>query len=346
MDVWVHRATGLEQMKVHDARRLLAMAGETDEGPVDLPPSILAKLNIDDVPDGASFQIGTPEDGTVHLEWNGAFHRDGDSFYAEADHTWSRKYWYEPIGLEQYLDLVRRAVETRRRLKGDVELTHYDDDGAFISLQFRVATTERNLRAAYDEARQIEAQVLETVNQAADQVGKQIATIAARLSAWGSEELQELVEAVETATSADDKGRTLEELCSRLLSSIAGFTVTGRIRTETEEIDIFVLNGSEDPRLRREAAIILAECKNWMTKCGKNEFTLFRQKIENRYQRSSLGLLISWNGFADTVTKEMLRGSRDGILVVPIAGDAIRRAVREGDFSKVLFSCWDKAVST
>ena len=333
-------------MKLNEARRLLAVANEADAGPVDLPASILAELTIGDVPDGASFQIGTPKDGAVHLEWNGVFQRDGDSFHAEADHTWSRKYWYEPIGLEQYLDLVRRAVETRHRLKGDVEVTQYDDDGAFISLQFRIATTEKNLRAAYDEVKQIEAQVLEAANRAVDEVGQQIAAIAARLSALSSERLEELVEAVETAISADDKGRTLEELCSRLLTTIAGFRVTGRIRTETEEIDIFVLNGNEDPRLRREAAIILAECKNWMSRCGKNEFALFRQKIENRYQRSSLGLLISWNGFADTVTKEMLRGSRDGILVVPIAGDDIRRAVKEGDFSKVLFTCWDRAVST
>jgi hypothetical protein len=333
-------------MKAIDARRLLAAASETDDEPIILPLSVLAKLTIDDVPDGASFQIGTHKNSVVHLEWNESFYRDGKSFCAEADHSWTRKYWYAPIGLEQYLDLVRRAVETRHRLKGDVELTHYEDDGAFVSLYFRIATTKSNLREAYDEAKRIEAQVLEVANHAADEVGRQIATIAARLSEWGSETLDKLVETVETAASADDKGRALEELCSRLLSSIAGFTVTGRIRTETEEIDILILNGSEDPRLRREAAIILAECKNWMTKCGKNEFTLFRQKIENRYQRSSLGLLISWNGFAGTVTKEMLRGSRDGILVIPIAGDDIRRAIREGDFSKVLLACWDKAVST
>lgn len=242
--------------------------------------------------------------------------------------------------------MVRRAVETRHRLKGDVDLTHHDDDGAFVSLQFAIRAAETNLGSAYQEVRKIESELLEAANQAADEVGRQAAKIAARLSGWGSESLDKLAEAVETAVSNDDRGRTLEELCSQLLSSIPGFTVTGRIRTETEEIDISVLNDSTEPRLRREGAIILAECKNWTGTCGKNEFVLFQQKLENRYQRCSLGLLISWNGFTETVTKEMLRSSRDGVLVVPLTGKDIRQAVREGDFRRILAACWDRAVNT
>lgn len=198
---------------------------------------------------------------------------------------------------------------------------------------------------AHDAVRKVKAEVLEAADQAADEVGQRIAEIAARLSGWGSETLDRLVDAVETAVSADHKGRTLEELCSRLFSSVPGFTVTGRIRTETEEIDISVLNDSAEPRLRREGAIILAECKNWTGKCGKNEFVLFHRKLENRKLRCSLGVLISWNGFAETVTKEMLRGSREEILVIPLTGEDMRQAVRTGDFLNVLLISWDRAVN-
>jgi hypothetical protein len=179
----------------------------------------------------------------------------------------------------------------------------------------------------------------------ADEVGQRIAEVAARLSGWGSETLDALVDAVENAASADDKGRTLEELCSRLFASVPGFFVTGRVRTETEEIDISVLNDSAEPRLRREGALILAECKNWTGKCGKNEFVLFHAKLENRSRRCTLGFLISWNGFAETVTKEMLRGSREETLVVPMTGEHIRSAVRSGDFPTILLQCWDTAVN-
>ena len=157
--------------------------------------------------------------------------------------------------------------------------------------------------------------------------------------------LHKLVERVETATSTDDKGRSLEELASRLFGQVPGFAITGRIRTSTEEIDISIVNDATEPRLRRESALILAECKNWTSKCGKDEFVIFREKLENRKRRCSLGFLISWNGFSSAVTKEMLRGSREETLIVPVTGRNMRAAVRSGDVMKELLSCWDAAVA-
>src|SRR5436309_2911722 len=112
-------------MKVEDARRVLSLSDE-EEGFVDLPVSVLSKLSVDDMPDRGSFQVGSPKDGIVHLDWNGSLHCQGGLLFGEADHTWTRKYWYAPLGLEQYLDLVRRAVETRHRVRGDVELINFD----------------------------------------------------------------------------------------------------------------------------------------------------------------------------------------------------------------------------
>jgi hypothetical protein len=78
------------------------------------------------MPEGASIKDGTMRDRCLHLDWNGRLYKDGNSIIGEADHTWTRKYWYSPLGLEQYLDLVRRAVETRQRTHGDVAVTHHD----------------------------------------------------------------------------------------------------------------------------------------------------------------------------------------------------------------------------
>lgn len=214
-------------MNTEQARGLIAFS-DAEETPVAVPAAVLSKLTIDDLPDGgAALQVGTTKGGVTHLEWEGKLYRKGQTIFGEADHTWTRKYWYSPLGLEQYLDLVRRAVETRHRLRGDVELTYYDDDGAFIVLNYRITTAETNLGRAFAAVRQIAAEIEEAAQQAADAVGQRIAEVAARLSGWGSESLDNLVEAVETATSTDDKGRSLEELCSRLLSSIPEFTVTG-----------------------------------------------------------------------------------------------------------------------
>jgi len=327
-----------------EAKQLLADATE-DEDSVIIPASLLKDLTLDDIPEGVSVQIGTLKDGAYHMEWNGRLYKKGEFIEGEAEHLWTRKYWYAPLGLEQYMDLVRRAVETRHRLRGDVELTDYDDDGAYIRVCFAIETGESSPTKAFDAAKKISAEVEEAAERAADDVGKRIAEVAARLSGWGSEPLDKLVERVETAASTDDKGRSLEELASRLFEQIPGFAVTGRIRTATEEIDISIVNDSTEPRLRRESALILAECKNWTSKCGKDEFVIFREKLENRKRRCSLGFLISWNGFATTVTKEMLRGSREETLIVPVTGQNIRAAVRSDDVLKELVLCWDAAVA-
>jgi hypothetical protein len=316
-----------------------------EDGPVLLGAAVLGKLTIADVPEGARYEIGTLDDGVVRLDWNGSFSVEDGKLFGEADHTWTRKYWYSPLGLEQYLDLVRRAVEVRQRARGDVALVDHDDDGAYIQLRYRIAATDSRLDRAYAEIVKIDAEIVEAADQAADEVGARIAEVAARLSGWGANSLDSLVDAVDRATSADEKGRALEELCARLFSSVPGFVVKQRIRTETEEIDISVVNGSSEPRLAREGAVILVECKNWSGRCGKNEFVIFHEKMQNRSRRCSLGFLVSWNGFADTVTKEMLRGSREELLVVPLTGADIRAAVRVDNFTAALLNCWDKAVA-
>lgn len=331
-------------MTPEEAKQLLS-ASAGDEEPVCLPASVLKHVAVDDVPDDISIQVGVVKDNVLHLEWEGYLRNDNGKIIGEAEYVWTRKYWYSPLGLEQYLDLVRRAVEVRARTHGDVSAPEYDDDGAFIHLHYTVRTDATHLGDAFQNVRTVCNQLEETAEQASSEIGKRIADVAARVSGWGTESLDALVDAVEKAKSTDDKGRSLEELFSRLLESIPGFTITGRIKTATEEIDISVLNDSQDPRFRREAALILGECKNWSGKCGKNEFVIFKEKLENRNRRCSLGFLLSWNGFAETVTKEMLRGSKDEFLIVPITGKDIRAAVRDKNFPDVLAACWNAAVN-
>jgi hypothetical protein len=158
--------------------------------------------------------------------------------------------------------------------------------------------------------------------------------------------LSNLVRSVDEAAGANAKGRALETLVALLFGSVLGLKVhRKRVRTKTEEIDVVVLNGSHDPRFEREEAHVLVECKNWTGRCGKNEFVEFEKKMRNRKGRCSVGFLVSWNGFADTFTKEMLRGSHERLLIVPLTGEQIRRAVRQGAFFPVLTSAWDEAVS-
>lgn len=325
------------------ARELLS-GSAGDEEPVHIPAAVLAQMTVDDLSEDVAVELGDVKDGVVHSEWDGRLVRRGTAVVGEVEYLLTRTYWYSPLGLEQCMDLVRRAVEARQRTQADVEFSAFEDDGAYIRLSFSVLSDQRNLGRADAQIRRVVEELEEAADRATDEIGITVANVAARLSGWGSESLDQLVIDVETAKSADGKGRSLEELCSRIFESVPGLTVAGRIRTETEEIDISVINDATDARLRREGALIIAECKNWTGKCGKNEFTTFRAKIENRNRRCTLGFLVSWHGFAETVTKEMLRGSREDCLVVPVTGADIRAAVQSRDFSGMLAASWDRAV--
>lgn len=169
-------------MKVDNARKLLADAN--DEEPVVIPKSVLARLKLNDIPEGVSFQIGNMKNHTIYPDWEGRFYRRRSILEAEAEYIQTRKYWYAPIGLEQYMDLVRRAVETRHRLRGDVELTHWDDDGAYIQLLYIIRTNEENPARAFEIALKISGELEQAANRAIDEVGKRIAEVASRLSGW------------------------------------------------------------------------------------------------------------------------------------------------------------------
>lgn len=320
--------------------------GVGDEEPVFLPPAILAELTASDIPADVQVSVGESKDGIMCVEWDGHFFNDGGQLIACCQYIWTRKYWDAPLGMPFYLDLVKRAIETRQRTHNDVIFRHWDDDGAYIQLSYDCTGLPDNLSDAYKAVLGRQKNLEEAAESVLQKAGIEAAETAQRTSGWGSHSFDELVNIVETAKTSDDKGRSLEELIARLLASIPGFTVTGRIRTETEEIDISVLNGSADPRFAREGAVILVECKNWSAKCGKNEFVVFKEKIENRKGRCTLGFLVSWNGFKETVTKEMLRASHEHLLVVPMDGEQIRDAVRNSSFPKSIADAWTAAINT
>jgi hypothetical protein len=77
----------------------------------------------------------------------------------------------------------------------------------------------------------------------------------------GQAPLDSLVNAVETSNSTDDKSRLLEDLVARLFSRRAGFQVTDRVRSETEETDHTILDGSTDPSFTREDALLPVDRK-------------------------------------------------------------------------------------
>jgi hypothetical protein len=320
-------------------------AAREDGDPVPVLVSDLSKISFGEVPFGVRIQPleRIDAEGGRHLALNGSLVRDDAKLVAVVEEYGWRKYWAGSLGVEEYHDLVRTAVEVRARTQGDVELYDLLDDDVVYGLEYGIDLPATDLRQALEYAKRVSGELLEAAEAVRVGIDDLVITASKRLQGWGSDPLHALVDRMSTGTP-HEKGQTLEELASRLFNSVPGFSATGHVITETEEIDIRIQNGSDDLHWRDESYLLLAECKNWSGACGKNEFVLFKNKLRNRVGRVSCGFLIPWNGFTETLTKEMLRGSENNLLVVPVEGSELRTAVRENNFPDRLKALHQKAV--
>lgn len=142
------------------------------------------------------------------------------------------------------------------------------------------------------------------------------------------------------------KGLLLERLVALLLKSIPGFKrVDTRLRNSVEEIDVLVQNGSSDPFWQKESPYILVECKNWTKHVGVKELRDLWGKMEGRYNRCRLALLIAPGGVAPTVHNLQLRKSEEDMLVVLIAAGDLDTLIRSKDRSEALKEMHQRAIA-
>lgn len=163
---------------------------------------------------------------------------------------------------------------------------------------------------------------------------------------WARYTDQQLLSDLSFASSPIARGEMLEELLVRLFGTIPGFEVNSRIRTETEEIDVFILNGSNDIPWRDVGPVLICECKNWSSKCGTPEYDHFESKVRNRFGQCRCGFIVSWNGFTEKFTEQRLRSSREGFVIVELDGNDVRESVTNQCFDSLLRSRWIDAVRT
>ena len=333
-------------MEAAQVKELLAnwTDDDGDEEPICLSRNELDGLDAADFSSGARVQVGQMKDNVRHIEFDGYITKGKTTpLILEVRESYYRKFWAAPVGMWHYLDLARRALETRQRTRGDVILGDFDDsDDPWVHLSYTILLEETNVSKAYSEGLKVNQQLFEAAQIVTSSVDALLSKEAQKLSGWGALPLQGLIDQVEVQTTNDAKGRVLEELACRLFETVPGFQVTGRVRTATEEIDIRMVNNSDDAIWKKEGPIILAECKNWSSKVGKDEFVLFKEKLNNRRQRCSCGFLISWNGFAETITKELLRGSREEAFIILVSGENLRAAVLAGNFEAMAHTLWNQ----
>lgn len=327
--------------------KYLSQSAESEE-PVHLWPSDAEEIMIADIPENVEFEICKLDGESVRvIELEGTFRKQNGRLYLHMAHDWYRKWWTAPLGMAYHMDLIRRLVEFRQKEEQNIEGIEFDDEGDWCHLYYSIIMPEKftTLFEAYDFGIDFSFWIKQILQNVQNRIGAIVNEIANEYSAFRSLDFPELVHGVENEKDPNTKGRLLEELMNKFFSMVDGFEVIERLRTETEEIDLVILNKSTIPLWQRESPLILVECKNWSNKCGKNELVVFKEKIANRKGRAKIGFFISWNGFAETFTKEDLRSSHGDILIIPVGGKEIKEAL-SGSIEQNLEKWWISATST
>src|SRR6266498_1597471 len=152
---------------------LIGQLGDADgsDEVIFVSESDLGELTAKDLPEGVMLSVGTLKEGVTQIEWEGHFHKKNGELTAYCEYVWTRKYWDEPLGMPFYLDLVKRAVETRGNSHGDVRFEDWDDDGAFIQLSYEFTDLPDNLRDAHKEVMGRNKRLQEAADALSEQVG-------------------------------------------------------------------------------------------------------------------------------------------------------------------------------
>jgi hypothetical protein len=281
-----------------------------------------SKFLIRNVPKDSLIEVSDIDtNGIYHSKFEGEFGWEDKQFCAFVRHDWYRKYWDLPLGLPFHMDLMKRLAEFRADQNKDISNIDFQDDGDWCHLNYNILipNTATNIEEALKYANDILDWIDNTVETAQDGASGLITNIIEKYNETSLIKLPDLINKVKETKDIDEKGKYLEELVARFFSAIKGFQIIERKRTKTEEIDIVIVNKSDQEIWKTESNLILVECKNWSKKpAGKNEYVAFREKLENRRGRAKLGFFISGRGFARTFGQEDLRNSKTDLLVVPI----------------------------
>lgn len=299
-----------------------------DDEPIFINYEDIKMILLKDIPKGVNFEVvGILGDNHYETKLEGVFTVNSNWVNVHMYHNWYRKYWDNPLGLKYHMDLMKRLLEFRGEHFKDTYNVEFDDEGDWCHLYYDFKINydnNENLEKVFSRALQKYKWVEDHVNKVQERIFNLINEIREEYNVYKLVDIPKLYHMTEIEKNSQVKGAILEELVSRIFSSIDGFSVKERVRTDTEEIDVVIRNQSTDTIWIKESPVILIECKNWTSVVGKNEYVVFREKVKNRNSRAKVGILVSWNGFASTVNKENLRNSKDDIVIISLDKNDIK----------------------
>lgn len=142
------------------------------------------------------------------------------------------------------------------------------------------------------------------------------------------------------------KGVLFEDFVSFLFRNIGYKTIQKRVKDfSLNEVDLIVRNDITDNFLSRFGEYILVECKNRPAEnVAKNEYIVFKNKLDTTNHLAKLGFLVTTSKMARTAYQEALRDCRDIDKVVFIDDQRIFELINAEDMKEKLKEIIDSQV--
>lgn len=154
-------------------------------------------------------------------------------------------------------------------------------------------------------------------------------------------QLHSMVRKAMGAHEANSKGKLWEETAAYVLQSIPGWRIKGhRVRTDSQEIDISVVNVSLDGALWQLGAYILVECKNWSAHVTLPEIRNLAHISTMKGNKTAI--LFSANGITQDAEKEIDRLASEGISIILVTANDLLQIQNTSDSKTLILDKWQR----
>ena len=127
-----------------------------------LPKGLIGDSTINELPEDITFEICKDVEGdmimldTIPIRLRKA---GDDRVTVDFDDSGTRKHWDGKIGFKTYMEAKKAVVEDRSAEIKDVAIDNFEDDGAWIHLNYSAEVTAEKLKTAVELAEQIVAEI-------------------------------------------------------------------------------------------------------------------------------------------------------------------------------------------
>lgn len=124
-----------------------------DEDTVIVPITAILSQDINEFPDDCRIEICESMSDNMVVTHNVPTYISKiiDGKYAvEFSECITRKYWDAPVGLKLYMETKKEIIEERAKELKDVQLTGYDDDGAYINITYSSVLIADSFQELFD----------------------------------------------------------------------------------------------------------------------------------------------------------------------------------------------------